>query len=123
MWECLAEYFQQLYHVDLPTVNMDVGSVDIPVADTPINEDPYSLTEAGEVISKLKGGKAEDICGIHAELLKAGGEPMTYGLLVVLAAIWLSSTFPLNLLMGVVIPLCKGRGIDGTGATTEASYC
>ncbi|XP_069999421.1 uncharacterized protein [Penaeus vannamei] len=38
----------------------------------------------------LKSGKAAGICGIPAELLKAGGEPIARGLHSVLAAIWRS---------------------------------
>ena len=71
-----AEYFEQLYQVDPPTVNLDAGSVEIPLPDPPISEDPPSLTEVRGAISKLKSGKAAGICGIQAELLKAGGEHM-----------------------------------------------
>ncbi|XP_069995842.1 uncharacterized protein [Penaeus vannamei] len=46
---------------------------------------PLTLTEVRVVISKLKGTKAAGICNIPAELLKAGVEPMAWGLHVVLA--------------------------------------
>ena len=105
-----AEYFEQLYQVDPPTVNLDAGSVEIPLPDPPISEDPPSLTEVRGAISKLKSGKAAGICGIPAELLKAGGEPMARGLHAVLAAIWQSGSVPPDLLRGVVIPLWKGKG-------------
>ena len=49
-----AEYFEQLYQVDPPTVNLDVGSAVIPLSDPPISEDPPSLAEVREAISKLK---------------------------------------------------------------------
>ncbi|XP_069997620.1 uncharacterized protein [Penaeus vannamei] len=52
-----AEYFEQLYQVDPPTVNLDVGSAMILLPDPSITEDPLSLTEVGEAISKLKSGK------------------------------------------------------------------
>ncbi|XP_069972146.1 uncharacterized protein [Penaeus vannamei] len=61
-------------------------------------------------ISKLKSGKAAGICGIPAELLKAGGEPIARALHAVLAAIWRSGTIPPYLSRGVVIPLWKGKG-------------
>ena len=82
-----AEYFEQLYQVDPPTVNLDAGNAVVPLPDPPISEDPPSLTEVRGAISKLKSGKAAGICGIPAELLKAGGEPMARGLHAVLAAI------------------------------------
>ena len=105
-----AEYFEQLYQVDPPTASMDVDDVMVPLPDPPISEEPPTLTEVREAISKLKGGKAAGICGIPAELLKSGGEPMVRGLHAVLAAIWQSGTIPPDLLKGVVIPLWKGKG-------------
>ncbi|XP_069972956.1 uncharacterized protein [Penaeus vannamei] len=60
-----AEYFEKLYQLDPPTVNLDVVSAVIPLPDPP------SLAEVREAISKLKSGKAASICGIPAELLKA----------------------------------------------------
>ncbi|XP_069995874.1 uncharacterized protein [Penaeus vannamei] len=81
------EYFEQLYQVDRPTVKLYAGSVEIPLPDPPISEDPPSLTEVKGVISKLKSREAAGFCGIPAELLKAGGEPMAWRVHVVLAAI------------------------------------
>ena len=107
--ERCTEYFEQLYQVDPPTVNLDAGSAEILLPDPPISEDAPSLTEVRWTISKMKSGKAAGICGIPAELLKAGGEPMARGLHVVLAAIWRSGTVPPDLLV--------------TAATTEASHC
>ncbi|XP_069998501.1 uncharacterized protein [Penaeus vannamei] len=46
----------------------------------------------------MKSGKAAGICGIPAELLKAGGEPMVHGLHAILAAIQPSGTIPPDLL-------------------------
>ncbi|XP_069983755.1 uncharacterized protein [Penaeus vannamei] len=43
--ECWAEYFFQLYQVDPPTVNLDAGSAEIPLPDSPISEDAPSLIE------------------------------------------------------------------------------
>lgn len=68
----------------------------------PVNEEPSTLTEIREAIFKLKGGKAEVICGILAKLLNAGGEPVALDLPVVLAVIWYHSP---DLLMGVAISL------------------
>ncbi|XP_069985521.1 uncharacterized protein [Penaeus vannamei] len=106
-----VEYFEQLYQVDSPTVNFNASSAEIPLPDPTISEDPPSLTEVWMVISKLKSGKAAGNCGIPAELLKAGGEPMARGLH---ATICQSGTIPNDLLRGVVIPLwkCKGNRRD-----------
>ncbi|XP_069972978.1 uncharacterized protein [Penaeus vannamei] len=57
---------------------------------------------------ELKGGKAAGICDIPAELLKAGVDPMARGLHAVLAVIW--QLHPPDLLLGVAIPLWKGKG-------------
>ena len=105
-----AEYFEQLYQVDPPTVSLDASDVSVPVPDPPISEEPPTLTEVRMAISKLKSGKAAGICDIPAELLKAGGEPMARGLHTVQTAIWQSGTIPPDLLRGVVIPLWKGKG-------------
>lgn len=77
--------------------------------DTPVSEDPPSLTNVREAISKLMGGRAAGICDNPAELLKAGDEPMAWGLHNVLVAIWQSNTIPPNLLRGVAIPLWKRK--------------
>ena len=104
-----AEYLEQLYQVDPPTVNLDAGSAEIPLPDPPFSEDaPLPLTEVRGVISKLKSGKAAGICGIPAELLKAGGEPMARPLHAVLAAIWWSGTVP--------------RPIEGCGHPLPTSF-
>ncbi len=68
-----AGYFERLYQADPPAVELDVKGVTIPVADLPINCGPPSLVETRAAVNRLKRGKAPGICGIHAELLKAGG--------------------------------------------------
>ncbi|XP_069980167.1 uncharacterized protein [Penaeus vannamei] len=78
MQEHLAEYFEQLYQFDSPTVNLDTGSAVISLPDPSTSEDPPSLTEVRGTVSKLRSGKAAGICGILAELLNAGGEPMAH---------------------------------------------
>ncbi|XP_069996804.1 uncharacterized protein [Penaeus vannamei] len=91
-----AEYFEQLYQVDPPTVNLDVGNAEIPSPDPPISENPAFLTEVMGAISKLKNGTAAGICGIPAELLKAGGDPMVQGLHAVLAKVYISTYIDLG---------------------------
>ena len=69
-WVC---YFERLYQADPPAVELDVRGVTIPVADPPINCDPPSFVGSWAAVNWFKWGKASGICGIHAELLKAGG--------------------------------------------------
>ena len=66
-------YFERLYQADPPAVELDVRSITIPIADPQINCGPPSLVETQAAVNRLKWGKAPGICGIHAELLKAGG--------------------------------------------------
>ena len=67
-----AGYFERLHQADPPAVEMHVRSVTIPIADPPINCHPPSFVETQAAMNRLKWGKAPGICGIHAELLKAG---------------------------------------------------
>ncbi|XP_069994142.1 uncharacterized protein [Penaeus vannamei] len=84
VWE---RYFEQLYQVDPPIVNLDAGNAEVPLLDPPISEDPLSLTKAKEAISKLRSIKAAGISSIPAELLKTCGEPMVQRLHTVLDTI------------------------------------
>lgn len=86
-----AECFEKLHQADPPA-----SGVTILVLDSSISKVPPILTENRELNTKLKGSKVTGKCGIPAELLKARGEPMAYGLHAILAVIWLSGTFPLT---------------------------
>ncbi|XP_069975286.1 uncharacterized protein [Penaeus vannamei] len=99
-----------MYQVDPPASGLDASDVAIPLPIPPISEDPPTLTEVREAISKLKDGKAASIYDIPAELPKAGGEYMVWGLHTVLAPIWQSGPIPPDLLRGVVIPFWKWKG-------------
>lgn len=54
-----AEYFERLYLINLPAISLDSSGVAIPVPNPSISEDPPTLIEVREVISKLKGGKTK----------------------------------------------------------------
>ena len=75
-----AGYFEQLFQADPPAVELDVRGVTIPIADIPINCDPPSFVETQTEVNRLKWGKAPGICGIHTELLKAGGNAVLLSL-------------------------------------------
>ena len=49
-----ASYFEKLYQVDSPAVELDVRGVTIPIADHPINCDPPSFVETQTAVNRLK---------------------------------------------------------------------
>ena len=81
-----------------------------PVPDPPIGCDPPSLEETRKVVKQLKGGKAPGVCGIHAELLKAGGPTVLLHLHAVLCSAWSTGVIPADWRRGLVVPLWKGKG-------------
>jgi len=101
-----AGYFERLYQADPPSVELDVRGVTIPVADPPINCGPPSLVETqvgyGEPVEM---GKAPGICGINAELLKAGGNTALVSLHAVLCCAWNTDIIPTDWKRGLVVPL------------------
>ena len=84
MTALLAGNFEWLYEADPPAIELDVRGVTIPVAEPPINCDPPSLVETQAAVNRMKWDKAPGICGIHAELLKAGGNSVLMSLHAVL---------------------------------------
>ena len=61
-------------------------------------------------VNRLKWGKAPGICGIHAELLKVGGNAVLTSLHVVLCSAWNTGIIPTDWKRGLVAPLWKGTG-------------
>ena len=82
----LAGYFEQLYQVDPPTVELDVRGVTIPIADPLMNCSPPSFGETQNAVNWLKWVKVPGICGISAELLNAGGNDVLMSLHAVLCS-------------------------------------
>ena len=60
----------------------------------PIREDLPSYQEVEGVVSEFREGRATGACGIHAELLKAGGESMTWWLHTVIVQVWSTGVVP-----------------------------
>ena len=89
-----AGYFERLHQAAPPAVKLDVKGVAIPVADPPINCVPPSFVETQAAVNRLKWGKAPGICGIHAELLKAGGNAALVLLHAVLCCAWNTGIIP-----------------------------
>jgi len=104
-----AGYFEPLYQADPPAVELDVRGVIIPIADPPINCRPPSFVETQAAVNRLKWGKAPGICGIHAELLKAGGNAVLILLHVVLCSAWNTGIIQLTG-RGALLSLNKGKG-------------
>ena len=83
---CWAGYFERLYQADPPAVELDISGVTITCCDPPINCGPPSRVETQAAVNWFKLGKAPGICGIHAELLKAGGNAALVSLHAVLCS-------------------------------------
>jgi len=102
--------FQRLYQADPPAVELDVRAVTLPIADPQINCGPPSFLETQAAVNQLKWGKAPGICGITAELLKAGGNAVLVSLHAVLCSVWNTGIIPTAWKRGLLVPLWKGKG-------------
>ena len=91
---CWTGYFERLYLADPPAVELDVRGVTILVADPPINCGPPSFVETQAPVNRLKCGEALEICGIHAEFFKAGGNAALVSLHVVMCSAWNTGIIP-----------------------------
>ena len=100
-----AGYFERLYQADPPAVELDVRGVAIPIADPQNNCGPPSFVETQAAVNLLKWGKAPRTCGIHAELLKAGGNTVLVLLHAVLCSAWNTDIIPTDWNRGLVVPL------------------
>ena len=105
-----AVYFELLYQADPPTVELSVKGVTVPIADPPISDDPPSFVETQAAVNRLNWGKAPGICGIHAELLKAGGNAVLVTMHAVLRSAWNRGIIPTDWKRALVVPLQKGKG-------------
>ena len=114
-----AGYFERLKQADPPAVELDGRGVTIPIADSRINCGPPSFVETQTVVNQLKWGKAPGICGIHAELLKAGRNAVLVLLHAVCALFGIQTSSQLTG-RGALLSLSrKGRVIARTATTTE----
>ena len=100
-----AGYFERLYQADPPAVELDVRGVTNPIADPPINCGPPSFMETQAAVNWLKWGKAPGISGIHAELLKVGGNAVLMSLHAVLCSVWNTGIIPTDWKRSLVSPL------------------
>ena len=68
------------------------------------------LCKAFDSVNRLKWCKAPGICGIHAELLKTGGNAVLVSLHAVLCSVWNTGIIQTDWKRGLVVPLWKGKG-------------
>ena len=77
-------------------------------------EDSIGIEEVVEAIAKLKSGKAPGVCGIDAEMLKAGGMLAAEWLHRVIEVTWAKGEVANDWKKAVIVPLHKkGYGIQG----------
>ena len=99
-------YFEELYNIPPLAERLTDGVQRAVVAPAPpMWEDPPSYQEVNGVISELKGGRAARVCGIPAELLKAGGESKTRWLRTVIVQVWSTGVGPPDWRRGLVTPI------------------
>ena len=105
-----AGYFEELFNVDPPSRTLpDEGAAAV-VAEPPLCCDPPSLEETQRALDQLKGGKAPGVCGIHAEMLKAGGETTLKWLHALVCSVWSTGVVPTDWKRGLIVPIWKGKG-------------
>ena len=104
-----AGYFERLYQADPPAVELDIRGATIPIADPPINCNPPSFVGIQAAVNRKKWGKAPGIDGIHAKLLKAGGNAVLVSLHAVLCSAWNTGIIPTDWKRGFAVPLWKGK--------------
>ena len=80
-----------------------------PGIDAPPDE-PFSPSEIGHAVKRLKNNKAAGICGLYSELLKYGGPAMLLFLHTLFSTIWQTEIIPEDWRKGVIIPLLKRKG-------------
>ena len=79
-------------------------------ADPPIDTQPSNLNEVRAAVSKLKSGRAAEVCNVPAELLKAGGDTVLRELVAVFDNIWKTWDILPEWRRSIIVPLYKGKG-------------
>ncbi len=105
-----AGYFEELYCADPPSRGLPDEGVTAVDADPPASCAPPTLEETRKAVVQLKDEKAPGVCGIHAEMLKTGGDAALSWLHTLVCAIWRTETIPTDWKKGLVVPIWKGKG-------------
>ena len=71
---------------------------------------PVTQDEVSSALKKMKSWKAPGICGITAEMLKAGGETMVLWLVDIINHVWVQGRLPDDWKRGIILPFWKRKG-------------
>ena len=105
-----AEYFEELYRAEPPRCELSTDGTRNLAASTPISTEVPTLEEVQKALGQLKDGRAPGICGVHAEMLKAGGDAALVWLRALICSVWSSGVIPTDWRRGIVVPIWKGKG-------------
>ena len=70
-------------------------------------EEGIGIEEVIAAIAKLKNGKAPGICGVSAEMLKAGGSAVAKWLHRIVNLMWTTGEVPADWTKAVIVPIHK----------------
>ena len=106
----MAEHFGGVYRLDPPSCELSTEGVGILGADPPVSSDPPTLEEVRKGLGQLKDGKAPGVCGVYAEMLKAGGDAAILWLHTLICSVWNTGVVPPDWKKGIIVPIWKGKG-------------
>lgn len=102
VWE---KYFRDFFKEN---INQTQGEADNRNTDDPENDTPDPTTEeVANAISKLKNHKAPGPDGIPTEILKNGGDKLSYVLHSLIVKLWRIRQMPEEWLLGTIVPVHK----------------
>ena len=91
---------------------------------TKLDCEPPTAAEVVKAVGRLEAVKAPGICGIPAQLLKAGRVHMVWWLTQVFQTVWKTGQMPSNWKKGTILPLYKDRTAgESAGSTAESPCC
>ena len=72
-----------------------------------MEEECIGMEEITAAIAKLKKGKAPDVCGISAEMLKAGGRVVAEWLHMIINLMWMKGEVPADWKKAFIVPITR----------------
>jgi len=105
------EYYETLLNrppVPPPVTLRETASTAVTNHSIPVH--PPTIPEVNRAITRLSLHRAPGICGISAELLKAGGVCCTQWLTQVICKAWETGCAPDDWKRGIILPFYKGKG-------------
>ena len=99
-------------------LNRQTAPISSELIDAASNATPSTTISCGQPpeaeiqrsIARMKNGRAAGICGISAELLKAGGDCVASRLTEVIQQSWESGSAPEDWKKGIILPFYKNKG-------------